>query len=366
MIVATDAAELDRLMAKGIADLDLVASHAMGLAKRIAKKTQLKYSWVDADDLQQNLLLRLQKWVAEYDPSHESSTTWTKYLYHKMSYYVLDLLRKEDPLGISWPQRKHYPEWSRLGDADSAVQLEAETDSEQEEGTESDQQFWQDFQAVRAWVQDNKLAGRIRPTRHAETAPGVLRAKRLDCWDHKRNRVRFRRGDVHRFRSFIEQRKRKMEVATKTEIIDLPSVVVNQLREAGREGLTISAMAGMLDTSSQAVQPCIVRMKKDGQLFRVSTARNATGARQAMYALAEFWPDGPPLLGVTPKAKPKGTAKARLKKSACRVASKPQATKADSVGNGDLMLLCETLASLRDCKMKSAVLGLIREACDKG
>ncbi len=50
-----------------------------------------------------------------------------------MNFYVKDVLRREDPAGICWPQREHYPTWYRLGDQSGRLSSDSghldETDS---------------------------------------------------------------------------------------------------------------------------------------------------------------------------------------------------------------------------------------------
>ena len=97
-------------------DDGIILDHAMTLAQEIAHRQHRKYRWIDPEDLQQELLMRLPQWIDRFDPRHQSATTWSKYLFWKMTLYVKDVLRREDPLGISWPQRKRYPAWFRLGE----------------------------------------------------------------------------------------------------------------------------------------------------------------------------------------------------------------------------------------------------------
>ena len=73
--------------------------HAIGLADRIAAKAVRRYSWLCADDLRQELLIPLPRWIDRYNPKDKSGTSWSKYLYHKMNFYLKDVLRREVLLG---------------------------------------------------------------------------------------------------------------------------------------------------------------------------------------------------------------------------------------------------------------------------
>lgn len=197
-----------------------IATHATSVAAKIARRTQKKYPWICADDVQQDLLLRLDKWMREFEPHHGSHTTWSKYLYHKMSFYAKDLLRKEDPLGIGWPQRRNYPTWFRLGE--QSVRMTAATAPRSQAGhaadpqctvgadlhpgqfrqasgrydttddavAESDAQFVADYLAVHKLFQSLPKPPRQIPV---VINGDTLRHSRCLWWDARKNRVRFRR-----------------------------------------------------------------------------------------------------------------------------------------------------------------------------
>ncbi len=86
------------------------------VAERIARTYCDKYNWVDAEDLAQEMLLVVPGIIRRYDPSNSAGNSFSKYAYHRLYFEAKDCLRQEDPLGIKWPQKKHYPEWHRLGD----------------------------------------------------------------------------------------------------------------------------------------------------------------------------------------------------------------------------------------------------------
>jgi DNA-directed RNA polymerase specialized sigma subunit len=95
-------------------------------AKRIAGFFVKRYPWIDHDDLIQGITLATPKLIHRFDP--EKGVSWSTYVYHSYYRAAQDYLRKLDPLGISYPQKMHYPEWSNisaLGDhrslADSVI-----------------------------------------------------------------------------------------------------------------------------------------------------------------------------------------------------------------------------------------------------
>lgn len=214
----------------------LIADHAMLVAARVARKVRQKYPWIDADDMTQNLLLRLDKWVAEYQPNHASATSWSKYLTHKMQFYAKDLLRKEDPLGIGWPQRKNYPTWFRLGEQSSRMTAGAkpteaashaglpshtvgadlspadlgdqfigrdQQDAEQSEQS-ADAAWMADYVAIHRFLRDlPRPAHQIPVVAESDT----LRHARCLHWDTRRNRVRFRRRKSDTLAHWIAARK---------------------------------------------------------------------------------------------------------------------------------------------------------------
>ena len=122
--------------------LDRIWISAWETARRVALSYCKKYEWLDADDLRGELLLGLPRFIKRYDASDPSKTDWPKYLFFKMNFYAKDVLRREDPLGISWPQKREYPSWNRLGDA-SLAGFDAIDSSESEidiiDGSEVDQ-----------------------------------------------------------------------------------------------------------------------------------------------------------------------------------------------------------------------------------
>jgi len=95
--------------------IDELLTRITPVAKRIATNYCRRYTWLDAEDILQDLFAeKLMPIVHRYRPGR--ATDWEKYAYHRITYAVKDILRCEDPLGISYPQKKAYPEWHRLGD----------------------------------------------------------------------------------------------------------------------------------------------------------------------------------------------------------------------------------------------------------
>jgi hypothetical protein len=95
--------------------IDQIYSRVMSVAQRIAANYCRRYTWISPEDLSQSLLLELPKIIGRYRPG-QAGTSWEKYVYFRLTFAAKDQLRGEDPLGISYPQKKQYPEWHRLGD----------------------------------------------------------------------------------------------------------------------------------------------------------------------------------------------------------------------------------------------------------
>lgn len=81
-------------------------------ARRLGKFFHRRYPWIEAAEISQGVLIDFPKILNRYDP--EKGVLWAKYSY--ISYYraCQDFLRKHDPIGIKFPQRKHYPGWCSL------------------------------------------------------------------------------------------------------------------------------------------------------------------------------------------------------------------------------------------------------------
>lgn len=71
-----------------------------------------RYQWIVHDDLRQEILCGFPKILARYDP--KKGTIWDKYCYFSFYRACQDALRREDPLGIKFPQKKQYPAFVSL------------------------------------------------------------------------------------------------------------------------------------------------------------------------------------------------------------------------------------------------------------
>lgn len=89
---------------------------AVPVARRRAQLTAGRYAWLDSDDVENFLLSKIPDFIRTFNPDNEQGNPWKKYCYFRMVFMAKDFCRKEDPLGIGYPQKKQYPEWYRLGD----------------------------------------------------------------------------------------------------------------------------------------------------------------------------------------------------------------------------------------------------------
>jgi hypothetical protein len=189
--------------------------HAIGLADRIAAKAVRRYSWLCADDLRQELLIPLPRWIDRYNPKDKSGTSWSKYLYHKMNFYLKDVLRREDPVGIKWPQREQYPTWFRLGDQSARLSISGDDSQDEsltgesgygsdcpdellgktleisvELSSDEDDQIWQrDLAGLLKLAKQNRKRKQYQLL--VDAGNGVARVPRCEFWDSSKSRVRF-------------------------------------------------------------------------------------------------------------------------------------------------------------------------------
>ncbi len=106
---------IDAAKAGDAAALAELMEAAVPIARAAAISAARKHVAIDADDLEQDLLLAIvPKAIERYDPKF--GKPFRQYLYHRIRTGVVDVLRKNDPLGIGNPQRKHYPTWSSVID----------------------------------------------------------------------------------------------------------------------------------------------------------------------------------------------------------------------------------------------------------
>lgn len=202
---------------------ELITAHAIQLADRIASKAVRKYSWLCADDLRQELVIPLPRWIARFNPKDKSGTTWSKYLYHKMNFYLKDVLRREDPVGIKWPQREQYPTWFRLGDQSSRLSAGDGAGTDDSGGCGSDcpsdllgktleiaveltgdedEQIWQSSLTGLASLAKQNRKRKQFPLL-VDAGSGVARSAKCVYWDSGLSRVRFSAKKVVTLASWI-------------------------------------------------------------------------------------------------------------------------------------------------------------------
>lgn len=134
--------------------VEMLCIRGMELAKKSAIKAARKYTWLDADDLQQSLLVKfIDQIIRRYRPG-KNGTSWEKFSAVAMAFALKDVLRAEDPLGISWPQKQHYPEWYRLGD-----KVFTDADFDIQSHREMTHQEWEDLQFIQS-IEDWRAAFR--------------------------------------------------------------------------------------------------------------------------------------------------------------------------------------------------------------
>lgn len=93
---------------------DYIWAHSVPLAERIAGRFASKYSWVTWEDLLQDILLEVPKIITRYN--EDRGTKPAKYLYFCFYRSAQDALRRLDPLGMRFPQRKKHPPFAYLYD----------------------------------------------------------------------------------------------------------------------------------------------------------------------------------------------------------------------------------------------------------
>jgi hypothetical protein len=176
-----------------------VYTRALPIAKKIAERYAKKYDWISAEDLTQNLMYEIPSIMYAYRDDDASGNPWSKYLFYKLYFKGKDYLRKEDPVGIKWPQKKQYPKWHRLGD-ESLDGFEVVDYRGSEEDQAAEAELLTNIAAWRAW-----FAAHVRPV--------VAEQKRRTYWDAKRNRVKFKRGKQHSVIAWYDSRKLPKQLA---------------------------------------------------------------------------------------------------------------------------------------------------------
>lgn len=149
-----------------------VYARALPIAQRVARAYCRNYTWIDPEDLTQDLMSEIPRVMYGYQEDNAFSNTWSKYLYFKLQFKAKDILRREDPLGISYPQKKQYPQWHRLGD--ESLEGFEPTDMREllTEELEEEIQLWKEF------FRDH---------------PDPRKIKRGRIWDKVNGRVKFRK-----------------------------------------------------------------------------------------------------------------------------------------------------------------------------
>lgn len=157
-----------------------VYTRALPIAKSIAERYAKKYDWISAEDLTQNLMYEIPSIMYAYRDDDASGNPWSKYLFYKLYFKGKDYLRKEDPVGIKWPQKKAYPKWHRLGDEAldgfEVIDYRGAGDHQVDAELLTNIVAWHEFFAS-------------IPVRSVDSK------KRL-YWDTKRNRVKFKRSKL--------------------------------------------------------------------------------------------------------------------------------------------------------------------------
>jgi len=105
--------------------LSFLWSLAIPQVERIAGLFVRRYPWIDHDDLTQTMLAEFPKLVARFRPcqARAKKITWNKYLYFALYRTGQDALRREDPLGVSIPQKAKYPSWRRFSEITDSSNL---------------------------------------------------------------------------------------------------------------------------------------------------------------------------------------------------------------------------------------------------
>jgi len=154
-----------------------VYERALPVAQKVARAYCRRYDWISVDDLVQDLMFEIPRVMYGFREDNAAGNNWSKYLYFKLGFKAKDILRREDPLGISHPQKKAYPQWHRLGDESLSGfdPKDHRSDVELPEEMVEDIANWKEY-----------FTG-LRPMREI---------KHGRSWDKVRQRVRFRRQKV--------------------------------------------------------------------------------------------------------------------------------------------------------------------------
>ena len=116
--------------------------------RRIVAKFANRYEWVDRDDLEQEVLCKVPHIVSKFDETRKTGVN--KYFYFCFYRAAQDALRRLDPLGMKFPQRKVHPPFLMLSeisgaDGSQGSDLEASINTAHENllrGYEPNLDFW--------------------------------------------------------------------------------------------------------------------------------------------------------------------------------------------------------------------------------
>lgn len=100
--------------------LSILWQQSIDQCTRVTRLVARRYPWIDLDDMLQEVISDFPKYVRRYDPK-KAKGGWNKYLYHVFYRSTQDALRREDPLGIDFPHKKHYPFFRRFSEIESSV-----------------------------------------------------------------------------------------------------------------------------------------------------------------------------------------------------------------------------------------------------
>lgn len=177
--------------------LALVWEAVIPIARRVARSAAARYTWLDADDLQQDLLLGVPRFLSRFRARNEHGHSFEKYVFFRLSFYIKDVLRREDPLGISYPQKLPYPQWSRLGDES----LEGyDAPDERSPGSEEVEHEPTIGEALQTVAPDlfNRRDGLVGPLRRSKCRPKKIKTKKL------------RARPTHSLKFFLKEKNKKM------------------------------------------------------------------------------------------------------------------------------------------------------------
>ncbi len=355
------------------------------IVSTLATKTVAKYSWIDREDLIQNMLLKTDYFATVYDPAR--NPVFTKHLYWKFAFYVKDVLRREDPVGIRAPQRQHYPTWFRLGDRanqaseesscgqyiDSSV-LEAEQD-ESSDFIESEE-FRIELTKLDSMVRDNLELNKLPSM--VDTGQGVCRQpgySKQPNWDRRRNRVKLRGKDSllrwARLNKLTTARSSKssnqivllISQTKETKPMMKPQNAIERVRtalaRAGAQGLTTKEICTNATLATPTANAAILSMRSSGEVYQITPSYPVSDKR---YALAALYPDGPPIeQPVVAKPKPKAKPQ-KPKLDPVTSVSAQSVAHSSKVDQADIMVIATALAGVRNQALKNKLLTVLQEA----